>query len=115
MKVGFRIIALSSTPYWLILTLIDWLTELSSQFGNLSKVDTVILSQAFSEMLQRFYTLLDINLLDYESLPGASRQILLNHYDKTINSPYSFSNLFKKLPSYIRSKSHGGFRYGFSI
>ena len=60
-------------------------------------------------MLHKFEDLLDVNLLDFESLPGASKQILFNHYDKTINSPYSFSHRFHKLPNFIREKAHGGF------
>ena len=73
------------------------------------KVDTIILSDAFTKMLHKFEDLLDVNLLDFESLPGASKQILFNHYDKTINSPYSFSHRFHKLPNFIREKAHGGF------
>ena len=73
------------------------------------KVDTIILSDAFTKMLHKFENLLDVNLLDFESLPGASKQILFNHYDKTINSPYSFNHRFHKLPPFIREKAHGGF------
>ena len=45
-------------------------------------------------MMYKFEERLDVNRLDFESLPATSKKIMFNHYDKEINSPYSFDNRF---------------------
>ena len=60
-------------------------------------------------MMHKFEERLEVNLLDFESLPATSKKIMFNHYDTEINSPYSFDNRFSKLPPYIRERSNGGF------
>ena len=73
-----------------------------------NKLDCIVGLKAFTKMNQLFDEQFGVSLLNNFSIPAASLKILYKYYDRNLNSPYSFGNVFPEIPENIRNYGYKG-------
>ena len=82
-------------------TMLDWL-----KFYNLQ--DTEVLCQAFERMISLFHEKIQLNLLDFLSMPSAARRSLWSNMDTSHGHAYTLSDNFGWLAKLFRNALKGG-------
>ena len=82
-------------------TMLDWL-----KFYNLQ--DTEVLCQAFERMISLFREKIQLNLLDFLSMPSAARRSLWSKMDTSYGHAYTLSDNFGWLAKLFRNALKGG-------
>ena len=73
-----------------------------------NSLDTQVLSEAFTNMMQIFSNRFHQNLIEYASLPSVAYAILWENYSLRYNHPYSFGPLYSEIAKETRNAILGG-------